>query len=52
MHSLLVAAPEMQAGDLLLFAAHEVPVGACLAGMAVVAVPTNTDDGTFLESLG
>ena len=49
--SLLVAAPEVNAGGPLCAAADEIAVGACLAGLAVVAVPPDADDGTFLELL-
>ena len=52
MVSLLVAAPEVKAGDLSVFAQHEVPVGTGLARVAVVAVPADADDGALLESLG
>lgn len=50
--SLLISTPEVNAGDLLRVAADKVPVGACLARLAVVAVPPNADDGALLELLG
>lgn len=50
-HSLLVAAVEVDTRDLPLVAADEVPVGAGFAGLAVVAVPADADDGAFLERL-
>ena len=49
--SLLVAAPEVNARGLLRAAADEVTVGACLARLAVVTVPSDADDGTFFELL-
>lgn len=42
----------MDAGDLLCIAADKVPIGARLAGLAMVAVPADADNGTFLELLG
>jgi len=51
-HSLLVAAVEVDARDLPLVAADEIPVGAGVAGLAVVAVPPYADDGAFLKRLG
>lgn len=42
----------MSAGELQLLAANEVPVGAGLAGEAVVAMRADSDRGTLLERLG